>query len=544
MIILGLHGGVTINQHEPAAALIVDGKVLALCEEERYTRIKSSYGYLPERSIYACLELGGIRFEDIDLVVTPGLTYDDFGSRWESYLRHLFGFCPKIEQVHHQVAHVATSFYGSDFDEAICISLDSSGDGLSGVVAIASRSNGIRVIEEFSHQNSLGRFYTLMTFYCGFSDGDEYKLMGLAPYGKPNIDLSKIIDLTSDGWYFDQSYVRSNPIPRSPFEPQYSESLIKLLRKGPRKPNQDFDDYYRNVAASTQFAIEKCLVNLVNLVRNKYPSIKNLCYSGGVALNCSANRTILELNVFDGFYVSPVASDRGLALGCAYIGSKNSGDHPESLKTIYLGSEYSNDSIKKELQANGLEFEHVDDPSGITSKLLSEEKIVAWHQGRSEAGARALGNRSILASCSDTGMRDKVNKKIKYREEFRPFAPAVLQNKVGEYFYNHSKNSYPHMTITLKAKELNQNNISAVVHVDGTSRVQTVSENDNLKYFNLISSYEKITKVPVIMNTSFNLKGQPIVETPRDALMTFYGCGLDAMVIGNYLIQKPSYSSA
>ena len=221
MIVLGLHGGVTMGQHEPAAALSVNGKIVALCEEERYLRIKSCYGYLPHRAITACLAIAGIKFEDVDLVVTPGATYDNFDERWRDYLRHTFGSCPRLERVHHQHAHLAAAFYGSGQDSALCLSLDASGDGAAGMLAHATKKDGIKVFRELPKKNSLGYFYTLMTYYLGFQDGDEYKVMGLAPYGKPNIDLSRILKTTSDGWSFDWSFVRDNPAPRSPFEPLY-----------------------------------------------------------------------------------------------------------------------------------------------------------------------------------------------------------------------------------------------------------------------------------------------------------------------------------
>ena len=538
MIVLGLHGGVTLGQHEPAAALIINGRVVALCEEERYLRIKSCYGYLPEKSIKACLEIAGIEFKDIDLVVTPGITYGDFADRWRIYLNHLFGSCPRIETVNHQQAHVASSFYGSGMEEALCLSLDATGDGLGGLAAFASHEKGIQVLEEIPTKNSLGYFYTLMTYYCGFADGDEYKLMGLAPYGKPNIDLTRVIRPVPGGWEFDWSFVRDNPSARSPFEPQYSHRLEALLGRPHRLPSQPFDDFYRNVAASTQWLTEQCLLSLVDSIKQKHPQSRNLCYAGGVALNCSANRSLLGKGDFDNIYVSPVSSDRGLALGCAYLGATLLGDKPWPMVDAYLGSSYTAAETEKELKANGVAFRVVEDPALEGAKLLAQKKILGWHQGRSEAGARALGNRSILASCADTGMRDLVNARIKYREEFRPFAPAVLQEEASKLFDTLGIEDFPYMTFTLNALPEKVESIGAVVHVDGTSRVQTVRSSNNEIYHDLIRKYASISGTPVIMNTSFNLKGQPIVETPRDALMTFFGCGLDALFIGNYLVEK------
>ncbi|MBI2316368.1 MAG: hypothetical protein HYU75_04920, partial [Betaproteobacteria bacterium] len=293
MIVLGLHGGVTLGQHEPAAALAINGRIAALCEEERYLRIKSCYGYLPERAIQACLEQAGIGFGDIDLVVAPGITYDDFAERWRNHLRHLFGTCPPVELVHHQRAHIAAAFYGSGFEDALCVALDASGDGACGMTASASRSGGIEVIEEIPTRNSLGYFYTLMTYYCGFADGDEYKLMGLAPYGKPTIDLTPVIRPVSGGWEFDWAFVRDDPMPRSPFEPLYSRRLEELLGRPNRRPGEPMEEFYRDVAASTQKLMEECLLSLVDAARRKNPGARNLCYAGGCALNCSANRLLL-----------------------------------------------------------------------------------------------------------------------------------------------------------------------------------------------------------------------------------------------------------
>jgi carbamoyltransferase len=545
MITLGLHGGVTLGQHEPAAALAVNGRIVALCEEERYLRIKSCYGMLPERAIHACLDQAGVKWEDINLVVTPGITYPDVADRWRSYLTHLFGSCPKLERVHHQAAHLNAAFYGSGMEESLCLSLDASGDAACGMTGEATRAGGIKVIEEIPTKNSLGYFYTLMTYYCGFADGDEYKLMGLAPYGKPTIDLTALIRPSREGWEFDWSYVRSDPPPKSPFEPLYSPKLEKLLGRPNRRSGEPLDDFYRDVAASTQQLMEDCLHSLVAALRRKRPEARHLCYAGGVALNCSANRGLLG-DGFDHIHVSPVSSDRGLALGCAYAGAVMLGDQPWPLLDAYLGTDYPSAVAEKELKANSIRYRVVEDAAEEGAKLLEQKKIVGWHQGRAEAGARALGNRSILASCSDPGMRDLVNARIKYREEFRPFAPSVLQDRVGELFEvpkpgraaNGADTDFPYMTFTLKAREDKAADMQAVVHVDGTSRVQTVRSSSNERYYDLIRRYAERTGAPVIMNTSFNLKGQPIVETPRDALMTFFGCGLDALFIGNYLIEK------
>jgi carbamoyltransferase len=537
MNILGIHGGITINQHEPAAALIINGDVIAICEEERYLRVKSSYGYLPYHAIKACLEIGQIKPEDIDLVVSTGCTYDNFEEHLSKFIYHSFGIKKKLKLVHHQEAHLAASFYGSGYDESLCLSLDATGDGSSGFVGHATRDKGIEVLEEIPTTNSLGFFYTMMTHYLGYNDGDEYKVMGLAPYGKPNIDLSKIIYPIDKGWAFDWSFIQSNPSCQSPFQPLYSKKLIDLLGKSNRNPSQSLDDFYKDIACSTQKTMENCFLNLVTYYHNQMPEVKNFCYSGGVALNCVANGKLFDLNIFDSMYISPVASDRGLALGCAYLGSIESGDTPQPLAHPYQGTEFTDAQIEQELLSNGIDFMKTEDPSKIAAELIADGKIIGWFQGRSECGARALGNRSILANASENGMKDKVNAKIKYREEFRPFAPSILLEDSNTYFGNRDTPT-PYMSLTFNCNKEKAQDIESVVHVNQTSRIQTVSATDNPKYYSLIDHFKSLTGIPLILNTSFNLKGQPIVDSPRDALMTFFGCGLDALFLGKFLIKK------
>lgn len=520
MNILGLHGGVTIGQHEPSCALIVDGEVKGIFEEERYLRIKSSYGYLPYYSVKAALAL----VDNIDLVVTTGITYDHFKERIAHFLKHSFGIEPKIELVHHQKAHLASAFYSSPFESSLCLSLDASGDGLSGMVAEASREGGFKILEEIPTESSLGYFYSCITSFLGFDDGDEYKVMGLAPYGNPNIDLSPMLKISDGGWSFDWSYIRSNPPLRSPFEAKYSEKLASLLNTAPRIPSEPLTQFHKDLAASAQTFLEEALLSLLK----KYPGYKNLCYAGGVAMNCVANFRAADL--FENVYIPPCSSDRGLALGCAYLGSRRS----KPLQSAYFGGEYSSEQIKKEIVDNGLSYKEID-PVSVGARLLSENKIVGWFQGRSESGARALGNRSIIASAIDQKMKEKVNARIKYREEFRPFAPSALLEKAKDYFKAWES---PYMCFVFPV--LKPEILGAVTHVDNTARLQTVSKEQNKIYHELITQYEKLTGHPVILNTSFNLKGQPIVETPRDAIMTFYGCGLDALILGQFLVEKPN----
>src|SRR3990167_3058618 len=539
MIVLGLHGGITLRQHEPAAALVIDGKVIALCEEERYLRIKSAYGYLPYYSIKACLQMANIRWEDIDLIVTPGETYDQFDEHMRQYLLHNFSSCPNIQRIHHQMAHLAAAFYGSGLEESLVLSLDATGDGACAMMGHATRQGGITVLDRIPSDQSIGYFYTMMTYYLGFSDGDEYKVMGLAPYGKPSIDLSKIIYPTEYGWKLETSFLRQNPAPRSPFEPTYAQKISTVLGQPHRRPGAELTSFHQDVAQSTQHTFEKCLLSLIKRLQAIAPPSRNLCYAGGVALNCSANKQLLYSSDLDHIYIPAMSSDRGLALGCAYYGAVSLGDSPWQLATPYLGSAYSNQTIRDELTANSIPFREVIDPAAVAAERLAAGKLIGWYQGRSEAGARALGNRSILAQCGDHTVRDTMNIKIKYRESFRPFAPAVLFEANENYFDTRGKH-LPWMCFTVGVDTSKSQEIAAVVHYDQTARVQTVQSSDNELFYHLLYNYYKRTGVPVLLNTSFNLKGQPIVETPRDAIMTFYGCGLDVLIMGNFMVEKNS----
>lgn len=536
MIVLGIHGGVTLGQHESAAALVVDGRVRALCEEERYARIKSAYGMLPLAAIRACLTQANLRIENVDLVVSPGATYADHAARIESLMRHNFGHSPRVELVHHQQAHLATAFYASGLEEALCLSIDASGDGDCCHVGFAKRGEGIKLLEAVPNDNSLGFFYTLMTHFLGFTDGDEYKVMGLAPYGEDTVDMSAVVRPTATGWRFDRRHVRSRPPLRSPFEPMYAPALTDIL--GPaRVPGQEYGQHYRNVARSTQAAFERCLMAKAKYVSSLSPGTRALCFAGGAALNCSANRVLRNSGLFEEVYVPPVSSDRGLALGCAYLGAASFGDRPWQLWNAFLGDAYGDAAIRAELDANGSRYVEVGHPAEAAAELLAQGKIIGWHQGRSEAGARSLGGRSILASCSEPGMKDRVNARIKYREEFRPFAPAALASHAGELF-DTGGGDFPYMCFTVDALPGAAARVPAVVHVDGTARLQTVRSSDNELFHEVIRLYRCRTGIPAVLNTSFNLKGQPIVETPRDALMTFHGCGLDALVVGSFVVSK------
>ncbi len=534
MIIMGIHGGVSINQHDPGCAIIENGELKVFIEEERLNRIKGSRGILPIFSIIKSLEDTSLKINQIDLLAICGDTYDKIESITKSWMVHHFGHCPKIIVVNHQVAHLASAFYPSNFDKSLCISYDAYGDKLSGAVALASRKDGLKIIDEIPHSNSLGIFYGTMTSYLGFKPGeDEFKVMGLSSYGEPTYDLSFFCDSCEDGFYCNDKYFTSEKSPTQ-YQPHYSKYLEDKIKLPPRNKYQKLTNEHMNLASSTQFFLEKSIFSLIEKYQKKF-NFENLCIAGGVALNCTANNKISKFKEIKNFYVQPSSSDRGLPLGAAIYASELNGISFQPISNNYFGLKSSFNEIKKTLELTNIKYEKIKNLELIAS-LLDKGKIIGWFQGRSEFGPRALGNRSILANPTKKNMKDLVNKKIKFREEFRPFAPIVIEEEADKYFKLNS--DYRHMTIACDAKEKAIDSIPSVIHVDNTARVQTISRRDNYKIYDLLTKFGDISGHSVLMNTSFNIMGQPIVETAKDAISTFYGCGLDYLYIGDYLIKK------
>ena len=534
MNILGIHGGVTVNQHDAGAALIRDGQLVCFIEEERLIRVKSATGVLPVQSIWACLKEANLTIRDIDLIAVPGETYEDIFERTKEWIIHHFGYAPPVELINHQTAHRASAFYYSGFDSAMCLSYDAYGDGISGALATASVKYGVKVLETLPRTNSLGVFYATMTSFLGFKPGeDEYKVMGLAPYGKPNVDLSFFCRPTSEGYISDPQFFR-NRLDGTQYEQFYSNKLIQRIGE-PRRKGEPITEFYKNIAASTQDALEK---SALSLVTHLYQLTKQttLCIAGGVALNCSVNRELAKLPFIENLFIQPSASDRGLALGCALYASAQNGVQIKQLNHVFYGPSYLNGVIEQAITLSGFSAKTLDDPSATAADLLEKGKIIAWFQGRSECGPRALGHRSILADPGIPGMKDEINKRVKFREEFRPFAPSVIEEEYQSLF--HLKAPSPYMTIACDVKNGWGNRIPATTHVNNTARVQTVNKNVDPLYHSLIKQLFINTGRPAVLNTSFNIQGQPIVETPLQAISTFAGCGIDNLIIGNYLISK------
>ena len=536
MNILGMYGGVTLGQHDPSAALICDEKLVAVCEEERFVRIKSPRGRLPVESIGACLREANLKMSDIDLVVNPGETFYDMPDRIRLYLNHYFGYSPQVKMINHQLAHIASAFFCSGFEQSMCMSYDAWGDKSSAALGIGELPSGIELLETREPKNSLGIFYATMTSYLGFLvSEDEYKVMGLAAYGQEEIDLSRFLRTTPDGYCVNMDYVRSDFSQCTMFEPLYSHRLVELL--GPaRRPGEALTTRHKNIAFAAQKALEDCAVSLLSYLHNK-TGLDSLCVAGGVGLNCSANRVLRETPFIRRLFVQPASSDRGLSLGCALQAAYENGlKVNQKLEHVSLGPTYSEGQLRQALELSGIAYVEVSDPARKGAEMLAEGNIIGWFQGRSEFGPRALGNRSILADPREARMKDEINARIKFREEFRPFAPSVLEEYASELF--EMEDASPFMTVAFQVRPSWHDRLKAVTHVNGTARVQTVSRVALPLYHQLISEFHRLTGVPVVLNTSFNVQGQPIVETPLDALSTFAGSGMDALFMGPFMIAK------
>lgn len=540
MYILGISGGIRLGYHDIGAALLKDGKLVAAVEEERLNRIKHSPNQLPQLSIKSVLESEGISIKDVDIIASHGITWGEvFEDVLKNYFEGEFGYCPSIERAHHHDGHAASAFYASDFDEAIILTMDGSGDGISMEWAIG-KGQDMEVIERFERPNSLGIFYSMITQYCGFTrDRDEYKLMGLSSYGdRKKFDFSDVIYFEQGKLILNQEYIKEIK-PKNP-QPTRQEMIFsqKLIDKfGPKRfKDEPLTEHFQDIAASAQAHVENIIIKIIEFLHKK-TGLRNLCLAGGVALNCAANLKIMNLDYLDDIYVQPASNDEGVAIGVAYLIARKHGIKIQPMDSVYLGPEYTNEEIKKILDVLNVKYSYEENPSLYAAQKVSENKVIGWFQGRMEIGPRALGNRSILANPTHPDMRDIVNQKIKFRDSFRPFCPSVLEEDINRFFVGKKKIA-PHMTINYDVTELAKEKIPSVVHVDNTARIQTVNKNQNELYYKFLSHLKEITGIGVCLNTSFNVNNEPIVNTPREAVATFFGSGMDCLVIGNYILEK------
>jgi carbamoyltransferase len=539
--VLGINGGIRPGYQDIAAVLMCNEKVIAAIEEERLNRIKHTSGHLPILAIKEVLCIGKIGIQDISVVAFHGSTWhDSIIDVLKDHFVTYFGYCPPISRYHHHHCHAASAYYPSGFNEALIITVDGSGDGISTQIAVGSNHH-IQVIKQYERPQSLGMFYSMFTQLCGFvRDADEYKLMGLAAYGNPNeYPLEDVLKVDEDGYYLDENYmvkIIRGQSSTTRYEMLYSEKLISKINTK-RRVEKNITNAYKNIAAAAQLQLEKSLLALVK----KYVAetgIKNVCMAGGVALNCLANQKIESLTIVEALFIQPASSDAGISLGAAYLASVDLGikDFEKQMHTFY-GNEFSDEEIKEVLERCNLNFTKEENLITSAATQLAENKVIGWFHGRMEFGPRALGNRGILANPAAPGIQQVVNNKIKFREGFRPFGASVLEEDFHLYFDAKCMDA-PFMTKVFNVKDNYQNLLSGVTHVDGTCRVQTINREQNQLYYQLLLACKKLTGHGVLLNTSFNLNHEPIVNTPREAIASFFASGMDALYIGDYCIKK------
>lgn len=563
MIILGINGWYT-RSHDPSACLIKDGKILAMAEEERFIKQKYAAEKLPLNAVGFCLNEVGLKPDDVDIVAF-GWDYREkyklrgmnFGYSEDEILDVIFPHSifrhqrkPKFVIVPHHLAHAASAFFTSGFSEATILIVDGQGENESTTIAYG-KGNKISVLKSFPIKDSLGYFYESINKYIGFHYLDSGKTMGLAPYGRTNIDFRNI-QINDKG--YNVNLKKELQYDSSHLDEQ--EALVALwheeLKKHVKFPNKveyafdknssrikaqfDISQPYKDLAASAQSALEKTIIHMVK-VAIQMTGVKDVCLSGGVALNCVANGKLLSNTPINNLFIFPSANDAGVSAGAALYAAALYDKDAEFAKMThpYFGPEYSNEEIEKVLKSRKIRYTKPKDICKTAAKLLAENKVIGWFQDRMEIGPRALGNRSILANPLIKSNWKRVNI-IKGRELWRPLAPSILDEYKGEYFENAVYS--PFMLTTLRVKKEKRAVIPAIVHIDGSSRPQTVSKNINNKFWNLISHFHKLTGVPVILNTSFNGPGEPIVCSPQDALQIFNNSGLDYLVMNDYLISK------
>ena len=588
--------GISAFYHDSAAAIVVDGKILAAAQEERFTRKKHDSSY-PFNSVEFVLKFAKLKLSEIDYVVfyeKPFLKFErlletyvafaprgfkQFTKSMPSWLREkLFqkNMLMKLLKGHdesfldekkiffseHHLSHAASAFYPSPFDEAIVLTADGVGEWATTTVALGKGSD-LSIKKEIHFPHSLGLLYSAFTYYSGFKvNSGEYKLMGLAPYGEPkysNLIKDNLIDIKEDGSfklsqeYFDYATGLK----------MTNEKFHKLFGQNPRDPkNEKLTQFHMDIASSIQSVTEEVMTTLITSLRKEY-NIKNLCLAGGVALNCVANGKILEKNIFDNIWIQPAAGDAGGSLGAAlalwYLElKKERSSIKDEMQGSYLGPSYSQSEIENQLNKINANFKILDENEIIekTSESLKNGDAVGWFQGRMEFGPRALGGRSILGDPKSSTMQKNLNLKVKYRESFRPFAPSVLREDVNQWF-NLNEDS-PYMLIVadildnrkivmtddekklfgIEKLNVKRSDIPAVTHVDYSARIQTVHKDTNPKYYALIKKFKEKTGCPVLINTSFNVRGEPIVNTPIDAFNCFMGTEMDKLVIGNCFLEK------
>jgi carbamoyltransferase len=567
MIILGVGTPIV---HDPSAAILVDGKVIAACDEERFVRIKHAIGYLPLNAVDFCLKKAKLRPSDIDAVAFPW-SHDIYRKKKYEYFARclkprtayaikaftrekarLKGKDEKLEKIlegsgipktvkryfiEHHLAHASSAYHLSGVEDCAIMTIDGAGEFTSTLFAKGERGRIVK-IKEIIYPDTLGLFYSTITEYLGFKINDgEYKVMGMAPYGDPErIDLSHIIRYNNKTFWANDDYVLVTRSRRYDKNRVYSKKMVKEW--GPPRKGDILAEPYVHIAAATQKKLEDVTIALMeNYLGDILKSNGGrLCFAGGVALNVKLNKRLLEHPLIKELFVQPAASDSGTALGAATYVANELGERIEPMSHAYLGPEYSNDEIKETLDKYRIPYEYHQDIIKPASDLLAKGQIVAWFQGAMEYGPRALGNRSILANPQVKGISDEINTRIKFREKWRPFCPSILKEYASEILG--TKHPAPYMTFSFSVNEKWRDKIPEAVHIDSSSRPQIVDEKTNPRFYSLIKAFFNKTEIPALINTSLNRRGEPIVCSPENALEMFYGSGLEYLVIGDFLIDK------
>ncbi len=550
--------GISCFYHDSAACIVIDGEIVATAAEERFTREKHDNSY-PKNAISFCLESADLSAKEIDKVVfyekpiqkfvrimetsldTFPKGYNLFSQalpewlgkklRFKKKVKKDLGFTGDFEFMNHHESHAASAFYPSPFNEAAILTVDGVGERSTNCMFEGKKDN-ITPIKHITFPDSIGLLYSTITAYLGFMvNNGEFKVMGLASYGEPSYreEFSNIIEVYDDGSYkMDQSYFGYTYSKK-----MWSEKLIQLLGE-PRERDGELKQRHKDIAATTQRLLEEILLKQAeNLYQQT--NTENLCIAGGVGLNSVANGRLRKESKFENIWIQPAAGDAGGALGAAIARSSEK----QEMKHCYYGPSYSNKEVERTLQNYSLDYEKVED--SLTEKIaedLKKGKVVAVFRDRMEWGPRALGNRSIIADPRSEDMKDKINKKVKFRESFRPFAPSVIQEDAHKYFNIDENEKSPYMLFVYDVLEDKKPEIPAVTHTDGTSRIQTVDQEVNPFYHNIIAEFKDRTDTPVILNTSFNLKGMPIVRSPEEAVNCFKDSGIDTLVIEDYWVKK------
>ena len=588
--------GISAFYHDSAACIIKNGEIIAAAQEERFTRKKHDSSY-PYNSIQFVLDYSRLKLSEIDYIVFFEKPFLKFERLLETYV----AFAPKgflsfskampiwikeklfqknylFEKLkshdenfksdknifsEHHLSHAASAFFPSPFEEAVVLTADGVGEWATTTVAIGKK-NKLEIKKEIHFPHSLGLLYSAFTYYTGFKvNSGEYKLMGLAPYGKPIYQdkIKKLLDIKNDGSFrLDQSYFNY-----SIGLTMTNDKFHKLFGEKPRNPEKDqITQFHMDIAASIQKVTEEIMIKLVTSIRNEY-KIKNLCLAGGVALNCVANGKILNKKIFDNIWIQPAAGDAGGSLGAALamwydeLGNERYINKKDSMKGSYLGPEFNQKEIEDELSKLKAKYSILNEKISLidqTTNDLIDGLAIGWFQGRMEFGPRALGARSILADPRSGNMQKKLNLKVKFRESFRPFAPSILESELTNWFEIKKKSPYMLLVAEIKKEKITpmsdkesrlfgidklnikRSEIPAVTHVDYTARIQTVSRETNERYFKLLENFNNKTDCPILVNTSFNVRGEPIVSTPEDAFNCFMGTNLDSLVIGNCYLKK------